>query len=167
MRALIAFLALPLTAAPVVTNYLAEVRLESPGVYSVKVSVKVAGDWARPVFTVGRGELRRLTPVDGAVSYRVTADGKRKYIPLAVPEIAGNAAPGSVEIVVFTGEKLDGDMFPMLSADGAGRWAARMANIVNHVEFETGVSGWGPRQWSDLIVVLMITGGLIIRRVLV
>jgi hypothetical protein len=167
MRALIAFLALPLTAAPVVTNYLAEVRLESPGVYLVKVSVKVAGDWPEPVFTVGRGPLQRVAPVDGAVSYRITAVEKRKYIPLAVPEIAGNGVPGSVEIVVVSDEKPDGDMFPMLSADGEGRWVARMANIVNHVEFETSSGGWGPRQWSDLAVVLMIAGGLIIRRVLV
>ena len=166
MRALIAFLAVPLTAAPVVTNYLAEVRLESAGVYSVKVAVAVAGDWAKPVYTVGRGALQRVTPVNGAVSYHVTATEKRKYIPLAVPEIAGNGAPGSVEIVVFSSEKLEGDMFPMMTADGEGRWVARMANIVNHIEFETG-SGWGPRQWSDLAVVLMIAAGLIIRRVLI
>jgi hypothetical protein len=167
MRALIAFLGLPLAAAPVATNYLAEVRLQSRGVYAVKVSVKVSGDWPEPVFTVGRGMLQRVTPVDGVVSYQVTATDKRKYIPLAVPEIAGSGAPQSVEIAVFSDEKLAGDMFPMLSADGDGRWVARMANIVNHVEFETGPGAWGPRQWSDLAAVLMVAGGLMLRKVLI
>ena len=170
-------------AAPVISHYSAEIRRESPGQYIVKVSVQVSGgEWARPAYTLGpfqaggfqgcdgctaqpRGILQRLS---GGLefSYRIAAAsaGERQFIPLAVPEISGTAAPDSVVLSLFPGDGMapDGDMFPLLTATGDGRWGATMANVVNPVEFHK-TGALGPRQWSDIAVIVMIIGGLLVR----
>ena len=65
---------------------------------------------------------------------------------------------------LFPGDGMapDGDMFPLLTATGDGRWRATMANIVNHVEFRK-AGALGPRQWSDIAVTIMFIGGLLVR----
>ncbi len=181
-----------LQAAPVISRYSAEIHRESASQYIVKVAVQVGGgEWVKPTFTLGPfaagafegcdgctaqpvGILQRLSPAAGSLNlvYRVAAapGGEREYIPLAVPEIPGKAVIGSVEVTLLPGEgvMLEGDIFPTFTAASDGRWIARMANMVNHVEFHTGSSQkWlGPRQWSDLAVILMIAGGLLLRAAL-
>ena len=179
----IVLLSATLQAAPVISHYSAEIRRESTGQFIVKVSVQVAGgEWAKPAFTLGpfqaggfqgcdgctaqpRGILQRLS---GGLefSYRIAAApaGEREFIPLAVPEISGPAAPDSVVLSLFPGDGMvpDGDMFPVLTATGDGRWSATMANVVNHVEFHK-TGALGPRQWSDIAVIIMIIGGLLVR----
>ena len=197
MRTALAFLlAGPLSAAPVIAHYSAEIRRESVSQYVVHVSAKLwGGEWKKPGFTLGpfrtgafegcvaceakpQGILQKLTPVAAAngdleLTYRiaVATSGDRELIPLAVPEIAGTAVPGSVEVTLLPGDgmRLAGDMFPVLTAAGDGRWTATMANMVNHVEFRAeglraaAPNRFGPREWSDIAVVLMIAGGLLVR----
>lgn len=192
LPAVIAVFASALHATPVIARYSAEIRRESASQYIVKVSVQVGGgEWVKPAFTLGPfttgafegcdgctaqpvGILQRLSPAQGSLNlvYRVAAApaGEREYIPLAVPEIPGKAVIGSVEVTLLPGEgiMLEGDMFPTFTAASDGRWTASMANMVNHVEFHAGSSRkWlGPRQWSDLAVILMIAGGLLLRAAL-
>jgi hypothetical protein len=180
MRAVcILLLALSARAAPVVSNYSAEVRRDAAGNWTVHVIATVSGgEWSKPAFTLGpfrtgqfagcetceakpQGALLRFSGgLD--LTYRVTPApaGEREYIPLAVPEIAGSGVPGSVNVFI-DGVQSAVDTFPEFQRSD-GRLTARMANIVNHVEFGPG----RPKQWSDLAVVLMIVGGLVIRRVL-
>ena len=177
-------------AAPAIATYSAEVRRESPAQYEIKVKATVRGGaWSKPSFTLGPfagatfqgcvmcevrplGVLLRLTPMAGfEVTYRIAAvaAGERQSIPLAVPELAGTGDAGSVRISIHPGENitLPGDMFPILNVDSTGQWIAIMANVVNHVEFRVAGKGLGPRLWSDIAVVLMIAGGLLVRAAIV
>ena len=173
-------------AAPVISHYSAEIRRESPDEYIVKVRVQVAGgEWANPAFTLGPFQAGRFRGCDGCTaqprgilqrlsgglefSYRIAAApaGEREFIPLAVPEISGAAVSDSVVLSLFPGDGMvpDGDMFPLLTPTGDGRWSATMANVVNHVEFHK-TGALGPRQWSDIAVIIMIIGGLLVRAAL-
>lgn len=189
--ALILLFVVSVPAAPVISRYTAEVRRESASQYRVTVSFEVSGGaWAHPSFTLGpfrsggfqgcdactaapQGILQKLSLAPGAseLTYRIAAAAGRDYIPLAVPEIHGSAAPQSVEIRVLpgTGVKLNGDMFPVLTADSADAWTAHLANIVNHVEFDSASAApsLGPREWSDIAVVILLAGGLLTRAVIV